>query len=151
MALLQTSANFILSPWFPEESLQERPGARLRRVTAAVRGAAAAGDRAALTRRGQVQPPGPHCSRCYASPAETLFARRSQTQVPRLGTRCSCSNCLLWALVWVPTLVGQPQPPHLTLAPVLTLTHLSHSSMPDKTPSSLLSPPEANPKALTLK
>ena len=28
-------------------------------VTAAVRGAAAAGDRAALTRHGQVQPPGP--------------------------------------------------------------------------------------------
>ena len=96
--------------------------------------------------------PRPHCSRRYASPAEALFAAVSQTQAPCLGTRCACSNCLLWALVWVPTLVGQPQPPHLTLAPVLTLTHLSHSSMPDKTLSSLLSPPEANPtKALTLK
>ena len=109
-------------------------------MTAAVRGAAAAGDRAALTRRGQVQPPRPHCSQRYATPAETLSAAVYQTQVP---------NLLLWALAWVRTLVGQP--PHLTLAPVLALTHLSHSSMPDKTPSSLLSPSEANPQALTLK
>ena len=133
-------------------------------MTAAVRGAAAAGDRAALTRRGQVQPPRPHCSQRYATPAETLSAAVYQTQVPNrllwalvwvhtlVGQplhRCSCSNRLLWALAWVRTLVGQP--PHLTLAPVLALTHLSHSSMPDKTPSSLLSPPEANPQALTLK
>ena len=84
--------------------------------------------------------PRPHCSQRYASPAETLSAAVYQTQVP---------NLLLWALAWVRTLVGQP--PHLTLAPVLALSHLPHSSMPDKTPSSLLSPSEANPQALTLK
>ena len=74
-------------PLLPRGALQERPGARLCHVMAAVRGAAAAGDRAALTRHGQVQPPRPHCTQCYASPAETLFARRSQTQVPLVWDR----------------------------------------------------------------
>lgn len=83
---------------------------------------------------------GPVCS-CISDP-----------RPPILGHGAPALTASYGPYFWVPTLVGQPQPPHLTLAPVLSLTHLSHSSMPDKTLSSLLSPPEANPtKALTLK
>ena len=96
--------------------LQERLGARLRHVMAAVRGAAAAGDRAALTRLGQTQPPGPTAAGAMPALQRPCLPLDIRPRSLWFGTRAPCSNCFLWTLVWVST-PSLPQHPLLTLCP----------------------------------
>ena len=93
--------------------LQERLGARLRHVMAAVRGAAAAGDRAALTRLGQTQPPGPTAAGAMPALQRPCLPLDIRPRPLYLGTRVPAVTTTYGA--WFGSPSALPQPPLLAL------------------------------------